>query len=114
MEMITTVKDAMKALLENKQLIGRPKQNYISDTIKENPWQDINPLKPYLDENWEYIITDNTQREQLLTECESLGILNKDTLATLDTSLINDIVNAIKSVHIKYEKLEKEMEDDLK
>lgn len=114
MEMITTVKDAMKALLENKQLRGRPKQNYISDTTKENPWRDINPLKPYLDESWEYIIVENIQREQLLSECESLGILNRDTLAALDTSLINDIANAIKSAHIKYEKLEREMEDDLK
>lgn len=116
-------KEAMRALIDGKRVEARVCIPGLPES--ENGWFEvefaIGPDDKEFGESvkfgkdWEYrILDDSKEREELFDECEKLGIINVSKVSKVATSLLRDIVDAVKSVDLDWEAIAKQINEETK
>ena len=114
-------KEAMKALIEGERVEARVCIPGLPEN--ENGWFEVEfAIGPddkefgesiKLGKDWDYrILDDSKEREELFDECEKLGIINVGRVSKVSTSLLKDIVDAVKSVDLDWEAIAKQINEE--
>ena len=115
-------KEAMKALIEGKRIEARFVNN---EKCTSTEWFEVEfavgPEDKELGESvkfgsdWEYRVLDDSQeREELFEECEKLGIINVGKVSKVSTSLLHDIIDAVKSINLDWDAIAKQINEETK
>ena len=114
-------KEAMKALIDGKRVEARVCIPGIPES--ENGWFEVEfaaDPKGFgesvkFGKDWDYRIKDDSkERKELFDECEKLGIINVSKASKISTSLLHDIVDAIKSIDLDWEGIAKQVNEETK
>lgn len=114
-------KEAMKALIDGKRVEARVCIPGLPES--ENGWFEVEfAISPEdkefgeiikLGKDWDYrILDDSKERKELFDECEKLGIINVSKVSKVSTSLLRDIVDAVKSVDLDWEGIAKQINEE--